>query len=114
MVMDRITEEDRRKSQWTMMPTDNIAICGEISEQVEESQETWRYTLEKRGMKVRNKTEYMCVNEMEAGRKVNMQEIETEKVDEVSHPKQWTVHTSREEESSGRMEWIETNIRGYL
>lgn len=50
MVMDRITEEDRRKSQWNMMPADNIAICGEISEQVEESQETWRYTLEKRGI----------------------------------------------------------------
>ena len=64
MVMDRMTHEIREEAPWTMMFADDIAICGESKEQVEEKLESWIYALERRGMKVhRGKTEYMCVNE---------------------------------------------------
>ena len=64
MVMDRMTDEIREESPWTMMFADNIVICSESKEQVEEKLESWRHALERRGMKVnRRKTEYMCVNE---------------------------------------------------
>ena len=64
MVMDRMTDEIREEAPWTMIFADDIAICGESKEHVEEKLESWRYALERRGMKVnRGKTEYMCVNE---------------------------------------------------
>ena len=64
IVMDRMMDEIREEAPWTMMFADDIAICGESKEQVEEKLESWRYASERRGMKVnRGKTEYMCVNE---------------------------------------------------
>ena len=60
IVMDRFTDEVRQEPPWNMMFTDDIVICGESREQAEESQEKWRYALERRGMKVsRSKTEYV-------------------------------------------------------
>ncbi|KAI5613467.1 hypothetical protein C0J50_11355 [Silurus asotus] len=56
VVMDRLTDEVRQKSSWTMMFADDIVICGESREQVEKSLERWRYVLERRGMKVSRKT----------------------------------------------------------
>ena len=45
------------------MFADDIVICSESKEQVEEKLGSWRYALARRGMKVnRRKTEYMCVN----------------------------------------------------
>ena len=64
MMMYRMTDEIREEAPWTMMFADDIVICSESKEQVEEKLESWRYALERRGMKVnRRKTEYMCVNE---------------------------------------------------
>ena len=58
MVMDRMTDEIREEAPWTMMFADDIVICSEGKEQVEEKLESWRYALERRGMKVnRRKTE---------------------------------------------------------
>ncbi|KAK3545114.1 hypothetical protein QTP70_000834 [Hemibagrus guttatus] len=55
-----LSEEVRQKSTWTMMFADDIVICSESREQVEENLERWRFALERRGMKVsRSKTEYM-------------------------------------------------------
>ncbi|KAI5628101.1 hypothetical protein C0J50_8339 [Silurus asotus] len=66
VVMDRLTDEVRQESPWTMMFADDIVICCESREQVEKSLERWRYVLDRRGMKLsRSKTEYMCVNERE-------------------------------------------------
>ncbi|KAK3566085.1 hypothetical protein QTP86_025540 [Hemibagrus guttatus] len=66
IVMDQLSEEVRQESPWTMMFSDDIVICSESREQVEENLERWRFVLERRGMKVsRRKTEYMCVNERE-------------------------------------------------
>ena len=63
MVMDRLTDEIKQKVPWTMMFADDIVICGESRQQVEANLERWRYALERRRMKVRSKTEYMCGNE---------------------------------------------------
>ena len=62
MMMDRMTDEIREEAPWNMMFADDIVICSESKEQVEDKLESWRYALERRGMKVnRRKTEYMCV-----------------------------------------------------
>ena len=82
MVMDRLTDEIRLESPWTMMFADDIMICRESREQAEASLERWRYALERRGMIVsRSKTEYMCVNEREGGGMVRLQGVEVGKVD---------------------------------
>ncbi|KAK3541754.1 hypothetical protein QTP86_002760 [Hemibagrus guttatus] len=57
IVMDQLSEEVRQEFPWTMMFADDIVICSESREQVEENQERWRFALERRGMKVsRSKT----------------------------------------------------------
>ncbi|KAK2842758.1 hypothetical protein Q5P01_012958 [Channa striata] len=71
---------------WTMMFADDIVICSESREQVEEQLERWRFALERRGMKVsRSKTEYMCVNERDPGRSVRLQGAEVKKVQEFKY-----------------------------
>ncbi|KAK3560316.1 hypothetical protein QTP86_006306 [Hemibagrus guttatus] len=52
VVMDQLSEEVRQESPWTMMFADDIVICSESREQVEEKLERWRFALERRGMKV--------------------------------------------------------------
>ncbi|KAK3525776.1 hypothetical protein QTP70_007537 [Hemibagrus guttatus] len=42
VVMDQLSEEVRQASPWTMMFADDIVICSESREQVEESLERWR------------------------------------------------------------------------
>ncbi|KAK3524958.1 hypothetical protein QTP86_011737 [Hemibagrus guttatus] len=43
MVMDQLSEEVRQESPWTMMFADDIVICSESREQVEENLERWRF-----------------------------------------------------------------------
>ena len=63
VIMDRLTDEVRRESPWKMLFSDDIVICEEIREEVEQRLESWKYALEGRGMKVsRSKTEYLCIN----------------------------------------------------
>ncbi|KAK3539681.1 hypothetical protein QTP70_011632 [Hemibagrus guttatus] len=52
IVMDQLSEEVRQESPWTMMFADDIVICSESREQMEENLERWRFALERRGMKV--------------------------------------------------------------
>ncbi|KAK3557609.1 hypothetical protein QTP70_030538 [Hemibagrus guttatus] len=86
IVMDQLSEEVRQESPWTMMFADDIVICSESREQVEENLERWRFALERRGMKVsRSKTEYMCVNEREGSGKVRLQGEEVKKVQEFKY-----------------------------
>ncbi|KAK3519616.1 hypothetical protein QTP86_020190 [Hemibagrus guttatus] len=86
MVMDQLSEEVRQEPPWTMMFADDIVICSESREQVEENLERWRFALERRGMKVsRSKTEYMCVNEREGSGPVRLQGEEVKKVQEFKY-----------------------------
>ncbi|KAK3562622.1 hypothetical protein QTP86_003350 [Hemibagrus guttatus] len=86
IVMDQLSEEVRQESPWTMMFADDIVICSESREQVEENLERWRFALERRGMKVsRSKTEYMCVNEREGSETVRLQSEEVKKVQEFKY-----------------------------
>ncbi|KAK3547122.1 hypothetical protein QTP86_013017 [Hemibagrus guttatus] len=86
MVMDQLSEEVRQESPWTMMFADDIVICSESREQVEENLERWRFALERRGMKVgRSKTEYKCVNEREGSGTVRLQGEEVKKVQEFKY-----------------------------
>ncbi|KAK3553918.1 hypothetical protein QTP70_015296 [Hemibagrus guttatus] len=55
IVMDQLSEEVRQESPWTMMFADDIVICSESREQVEENLERWRFALERRRMKVSRK-----------------------------------------------------------
>ncbi|KAK3561573.1 hypothetical protein QTP86_010656 [Hemibagrus guttatus] len=86
IVMDQLSEEVRQESPWTMMFADDIVICSESREQVEENLERWRFALERRGMKVsRSKTEYMCVNEREGSGTVRLQGEKVKKVQEFKY-----------------------------
>ncbi|KAK3509090.1 hypothetical protein QTP70_020302 [Hemibagrus guttatus] len=86
IVMDQLSEEVRQESPWTIMFADDIVICSESREQVEENLERWRFALERRGMKVsHSKTEYMCVNEREGGGTVRLQGEEVKKVQEFKY-----------------------------
>ncbi|KAK3560607.1 hypothetical protein QTP86_010947 [Hemibagrus guttatus] len=86
IVMDQLSEEVRQESPWTMMFADDIVICSESREQVEENLEWWRFALERRGMKVsRSKTEYTCVNEREGSGTVRLQGEEVKKVQEFKY-----------------------------
>ncbi|KAK3531040.1 hypothetical protein QTP70_007883 [Hemibagrus guttatus] len=86
IVMDQLSEEVRQESPWTMMFADDIVICSESREQVEENLERWRFALEIRGMKVsRSKTEYMCVNEREGSGTVRLQGEDVKKVQEFKY-----------------------------
>ena len=63
VIMNRLTDEVRRESPWTMLFADNIVICKETRNEVERRLEWWRYALKRRGMKVsRSKIECLCVN----------------------------------------------------
>ena len=63
VIMDRLTDEIRREPPRTMLFADDIVICEETGKKVERRLESWKYALERRGMKVsRSKTEYLCLN----------------------------------------------------
>ena len=68
------------------MFADDIVICSESKERVEEKPESWRYALERRGMKVRRgKSEYLCVNERQVNGTVKMQGEEVAKVEDFKY-----------------------------
>ncbi|XP_065645284.1 uncharacterized protein LOC136075775 [Hydra vulgaris] len=91
--MDRLTDEVRQESPWTIMFADDIVICSESRVQVEvncsESRvqvERRRYALESRGMKVsKSKTEYMYVNERAHGGQVQLQGVDLVKVNKFTY-----------------------------
>ncbi|KAK3510502.1 hypothetical protein QTP70_009139 [Hemibagrus guttatus] len=83
MVIDQLSEEVRQESPWTIMFADDIVICSESREQVEQNLKRWRFALERREMKVsRSKTEYMFVNERKGSGTVRLQGEEVKKVQE--------------------------------
>ncbi|KAK3536886.1 hypothetical protein QTP86_027004 [Hemibagrus guttatus] len=107
IVMDQLSEEVRQESPWTMMFADDIVICSESREQLEESLKRWRFAVERRGMKIsRSKTEFMCVNEREGNGTVRLQGEEVKKVLEFKYLGS-TVQSNGEcgKEVKKRVEW---------
>ena len=82
--MDRLTDEVRRESPWTMLFADDIVICKETREKVERRLECWRYALERRGMKVIN-TEYLCINGGNDNKTVKMDDAKVKRVKEFKY-----------------------------
>ena len=77
---------ERKLHGQCMVFADDIVICSESKEQVEEKVESWRHALGRRGMKVnRRKTEYMCVNERQDNRTVKMQGEEVAEVEDFKY-----------------------------
>ena len=66
-----------------MLFADDIVICEETREEVERRLESWKYALERRGMKVsRSKTEYLCINGRNDDETVKMEDAKMPRVKE--------------------------------
>ena len=86
VIMDRLMDEVRREPPWTMLFADDIVICEETREEVEWRLESWRYALERRGMKVsRSKTEYLCINGGNDDKTVKMEDTKVPRVKEFKY-----------------------------
>ena len=86
VIMDRLTDEVRREPTWTMLFADDIVICEETREEVERRLESWKYALERRGMKVsRSKTEYFCINRGNDDETVKMEDTKVPRVKEFKY-----------------------------
>ena len=86
VIMDRLTDEVRREPPWTMLFADDIVICEETREEVEQRLESWKYALEIRGMKVsRSKTEYLCINGGNDDETVKMEDTKVPRVKEFKY-----------------------------
>ena len=60
IVMDCLMEKVRLEAPWNMMFADDVVLCMETKEKVEEQLESWRRALVDQGLKVnRQKTEYL-------------------------------------------------------
>ena len=86
VILDRLTDEVRREPPWTMLFADDIVICEETREKVERRLESWRYALERTGMKVsRSKTKYLCINEGNDDEAVKMEDAKVPRVKEFKY-----------------------------
>ena len=64
VILDKLTDEVRKELPLAMLFADDIVICEETREEVEQRLKSWRYALERREMKVsRSKAKYLYINE---------------------------------------------------
>ena len=86
VIMDRLTDEVMREPPWTMLFADDIMICEETREEMEQRLESLKYALERRGMKVnRSKTEYLCINGGNDNKTVKMEDTKLPRVKEFKY-----------------------------
>ena len=86
VIMDMLTDKVRRKPPWTMLFADDIVICEETREEVEQRIESWRFALERKGMKVStSKTEYLCVNGGNDKETVKMEDTKVPRVNKFKY-----------------------------
>ena len=79
-------DEVRRKPPWTMLFADDILICKETRKEVERRLESWKYALERRGMKVsRSKTKYLCINGRNDHETLKMEDAKVPRVKEFKY-----------------------------
>ena len=71
-----------------MLFADDNVICEETREEVERILESWKYALERRGMKVsRSKTEYLCTNGGNDDEIIKMEDAKVPRVKEFKYLK---------------------------
>ena len=86
LIMHRLTDEVRREPPWTMLFADDIVICEETREEMEQTLESWRYALEIREMKVsRLKIEYLRLNGGNDKEPVKMEDTKVPRVKEFKY-----------------------------
>ena len=86
VIMDRLTDEVRRETSWTILLADDIVICEKTREEVERRLESWGHALERREMKVsRSKTEYLCINRGNDNETVKMEDTKVPRVKEFKY-----------------------------
>ena len=86
VIMERLTDKVRREPPWTMLFADDIVICEETRKELERRLESWKYALERRGMKVnRSKTEYLCINEGNDDETVKMEDTKVPRLKEFKY-----------------------------
>ena len=81
VIMDWLTDKVRREPPWTMLFADDIVICEETREEMERRLESWRYALERRGMKVcMSKTKYLFISRGNDNETVKMEDTKVPRV----------------------------------
>ena len=86
VLMDRPMDKVRREPPWTMLFADDIVSGEETREEVEQRLESWKYALERIGMKVsRSKTEYLCINGGNDDETVKMEDTKVPRVKEFKY-----------------------------
>ena len=69
-----------------MQFADDIVICEETRKEVEWRLESWKYALERRGLKVnRSKTEYLCISGGNDDETVKMEDAKVPRVKEFKY-----------------------------
>ena len=69
-----------------MLFADDIMICEETREEIERRLESWKYSLERRGIKVsKSKTEYLCINGGNDDETVKMEDAKVPRVKEFKY-----------------------------
>ena len=69
-----------------MLFANDIVICEETRKVMERRLESWKYALERRGMKVsRSKTEYLCINGGNDNETVKMEDTKVPRVKEFKY-----------------------------
>ena len=85
VIMNSLIDEVRREPPWTMLFADDIVISEETRKEVKRRLKSWKYALEKRGMKVsRSKIEYLCINGGNDDETVKMGNTKLPRVKELS------------------------------
>ena len=84
--MDRLTNEVRREQPWTMLFADDIVICEETREEMEQRLEYRSYASERRQIKVsRSKTKHLCVSGGNDKETVKMEDKNVSRVKELKY-----------------------------
>ena len=80
--MDVLTKDIQQEAPWDMLFPDDIMLCRESRQELEEALEVWRVGLEKRGLKVnRSKTKYLPVGRTQGAGELGLQGETVKKVE---------------------------------
>ena len=81
--MNRLTNDIREESPWTMMFADESVLYENNNVDVETKPENWRVALEKRGVKISwKKNEFLGINKIEDGDGVQLKSEAQTKIKE--------------------------------